>query len=92
VKDHFARPLVLIQPPLPAIAAVQRARLQCGCAVYIGRRVDNHQAATGAIACGDEHRELINRFNVALLDSLEHADDTPLLDVCDRLLLQAAAA
>lgn len=88
--DRFP-PKMLIQPPNPVLMVSERARLECGCSIYVGLRVDNWEVATGAVACTDEHAPLVNRANVLLFDSLEHPTDRPLVDVCEEFLIEAAA-
>lgn len=92
---------LMVDRDLPAVAlpsaerhyvtANQRARLSCGCAVYIGRRVDNGDVATVAWPCSNAHRKTIAvRFNDAMKDTLPSESTEPLIDVVARVLQEAA--
>jgi hypothetical protein len=67
----------------------ERAELNCGCKVWIGLRLDNHEVATDFEACSDDHQPLAERFNLALTDSLVNPSRRPLVDVVDELLVSS---
>lgn len=91
VIEQFPARLVLSRPN-PALLVNARAALPCGCAIYVGIRVDNHEYATLGRACSEEHERVVNAANVALFDSLIlNPTDRPLLDVVDEFLAEAAA-
>jgi hypothetical protein len=62
------------------------ARRACGCRVYVGVRADNGEAATVSRGCSEAHRQLMERFNMALQDSLVNPSKRPLVDVCEEIL------
>lgn len=64
----------------------RRASRKCGCQVLVGVRIDNHEAATFASACCTAHVALMERFNLALGDSLVNPTDQPLDQVVDEIL------
>lgn len=68
------------------VIGTQMARRECGCRVYVGRRSDNGEAASVSRGCGEGHRGLMERFNMALSDSLVNPSTRPLVDVCDEIL------
>lgn len=76
----------------PSLLVNQRARLECGCSVWIGLRIDKHESVTLAVPCRDGHRWLMGRFNDLFRWSLEDGGtDRPLIDVVDELLTEAAS-
>ena len=68
------------------------ARLGLGVAVITWPPGTRLLPATGAARCGDAHLSLIERFNVALLESLSAPTDRQLVDVVAELLGVAADA
>jgi hypothetical protein len=68
------------------VRGTEMARRSCGCRVYVGHRVDNGEAATVSRGCGEPHREFMERFNLALSDTLVNPTKRALVDVCDELL------
>lgn len=59
----------------------------CGCRVMVGIRTDIHETATAAVACKPEHAQFIERFNLAMADSLVNPRvGVPLVDVVDEIL------
>jgi hypothetical protein len=87
--ERLDEPKLLINPPNPVLGVKERAYLECGCAVWVGRRWDNLEIATSAGSCSPEHDDLINRFNVLLFDSLASPSDVEVVQVCEMLLEQA---
>lgn len=81
---------VLSGPRLPSLLTRSYAELPCGCRVYVGRRMDNAEAATGARCCSQGHVALINHFNLLLRESLVEPCGDELVAVCARLLDEAA--
>jgi hypothetical protein len=71
----------------PKVSGTQMAMRECGCRVYVGRRVDNGEAATVTRGCGPGHRELMREFRVAMINSLRNPTKRPLIDVVDEILM-----
>lgn len=78
-------------PDMPTLLIHHRASLDCGCGVFVGRRLDNGEAATGAEYCAETHRPLIERFNESMRASLMAVTDRQLIDIVAQMLLAAAA-
>lgn len=76
-------------PGKPLLLVNCCASLPCGCACYVGRRVDNQEAATGCMSCSPIHSGLIEHFNLLLMESLAEPLEVSLVDVCARLLDEA---
>lgn len=70
----------------PVLVSKERATLPCGCAVYVGLRVDTKEVATAAIPCKSDHRVLMEQFNSDLAKSLENPTDRLLVEVVNELL------
>lgn len=73
-------------PPNPDVAAKVRSVRECGCAVYVGMRLDTHEAATASLPCSPRHLDLIERFGVAFRASLMVPTDKTAVDVVDVIL------
>jgi hypothetical protein len=72
------------------ITTRERARLDCGCTVYVGR-TEAMEAATRASACCQEHTVLTDMFNALLTNALaEPARGRELVVTCAKLLTKAA--
>lgn len=72
------------------IRSRERAKLPCGCVLYVGR-TGSGDAATRTQACSDRHTVLVERANALLTE--EQAHPTPgreLVRVCQAVLSQAA--
>lgn len=84
-----------LQKPLPSadrhyVTGLEVARASCGCQVYVGKRVDNGDAATVAWPCGNDHRKTVMvRFNKAMADTLPSQSTEPLIDVVARILMDS---
>lgn len=75
----------------PTVLVNQRAHIECGCSVWIGLRIDNHETVTVGRPCCPEHTWMLQRFNDLMLWSLtDGGTDRPLIDVVDELLVEAA--
>ncbi len=81
---------VYCQPGPPMLVADKRAILPCGCFAAVGLRMDTREAAVGVSPCAPAHRALLERFSLALTDSLVNPTHRPLIDVVDELLTAAA--
>ncbi len=77
---------VYCQPGPPMLVANKRSVLPCGCFVAVGLRMDTKEAACGCSPCGLHHRGLMERFSLALTDSLVNPTARPLIDVVDEIL------
>jgi hypothetical protein len=87
--ERRGTPVILDDGVRPTVAAAWRAMLGCGCAIYVGRRVDNDEVATGAVPCSSEHRRLVNHATLLMRESLTEPSDELLVEVADRLLSEA---
>lgn len=70
---------VLSAPGTPRLLVSERARLECGCVCFVGRRVDTREVATAAAACWPAHDSLIQHFNLLLKESLVEPQARPLV-------------
>lgn len=77
---------ILPGPGHPVIVGKHFAEAPCRCRVYVGIRSDNKEAATLADSCSMDHESLMERFNLALTDSLANPTSRPLIDVVDEML------
>lgn len=75
----------------PGVVGKERAVAPCGCTCYCGRRTDNKEVASVAIACSDEHEASMDTFNKGLHDSLATPEDRPLAEVADEILAMVYA-
>lgn len=71
---------------LPPLLLNESAVTDCGCSVFVGLRVDTKEAMTVATPCSPDHTDLLERFNLALSDSLTNPGPRPLVEVCDEIL------
>lgn len=72
------------------VLSAVRAVLPCGCAAYVGERLDDGEGAVAALACSDEHHALMTTFMALIRASLETPLPVPLVEVCDEMLTIAA--
>lgn len=75
----------------PMVRANERAAMPCGCAVYVGVRLDNGEAFLGATACAPEHEDTMGAFMAAYFDSLAEPQDRPAVEVADEILTRVFA-
>jgi hypothetical protein len=87
--ERLSEGRLILNPPNPMLGVVERAYLECGCSVFVGKRLDNMETATMAASCSKEHDPLINHFQLLMRESLVDPQDKPLVEVCDDLLDQA---
>jgi hypothetical protein len=87
--ERLLFPKFILNPPNPSFGVNERAYLECGCQVFVGRRLDNYEVATMAASCSPTHDQLVNHFQMLLAESTVDPSDEPLVDVCERLLEQA---
>jgi hypothetical protein len=82
-----------VLPGPPPITDRERVSLDCGCTVIVGLRTDTTppEPAVACLRCGPDHLELMERFHLALTDSLVNPSARPLIDIVDELLEGAAA-
>jgi hypothetical protein len=71
--------------------AKERAIMPCGCAAYVGLRMDTHDPTLGATACCHEHRGKVHAFLAAYHESLERPSDRDAVEVADELLTRVFA-
>lgn len=76
----------LAYPGQPTLVVAGRVTLPCGCAVWIGWRLDNHEVATAAAPHSDDHVEMMIEYNKQFQESLENPTDRPLVDVVSEYL------
>jgi hypothetical protein len=74
-----------LAPGDPAIVG-HKAYIPCGCCVIVGLRTDTREAATTASPCSPEHLPLMERFNLALGDTLVNPSDRALIEVVNEVL------
>lgn len=75
----------------PVVLAESRAALPCGCQALVGRRTDTMEPVTVLLPCSFRHEPLITDTRKALQESLREAPSArPMVEVCDRLLAEAA--
>lgn len=68
----------------------ERAKLPCGCAMYVGR-TGTQEAATRTQACQEDHTIVVERANALLVEEQTHPTvGRPLSAVCSAVLSQAA--
>lgn len=67
----------------------ERAKLPCGCCIYVGITTDTHEATTGAQPCSLEHVLITERASQLIVESLSSPSNRLLVDVCATLLTQA---
>jgi len=89
VEDFTPETKVLSQAGMPTLLCRWRASIECGCAVWVGIRADNQEAATGAVPCRGMHSPLIARYNTLMTASLHTPTPRPLIDVVAEILEQA---
>lgn len=75
----------------PPVVANTRAVAPCGCAVYVGKRLDNQEPFIGATACSDRHHGRMGDFLEAFKESLDRPEPTPAVEVADELLMMVFA-
>lgn len=91
IVERDLPPTPLPSPERHHVTATQRARLSCGCAVWVGKRVPDEQVATVTVPCCNDHRKTIGvRFNEAMRSTLPSQSTEPLIDVVARVLGDAA--
>lgn len=72
------------------ITTRERAKLICGCVMYVGR-VASGEAATRTQACCEDHTIVVERANALLVEEQTHpTTGRPLVAVCLDVLSQAA--
>lgn len=90
MQESYSYPKLLLEPPNPPFGIKERAYLECGCQVFVGKRLDKMETATMAASCSPAHDQLVTHFNMLLAESTVAPTDEPLVDVCERLLDEAA--
>jgi hypothetical protein len=80
-----------VHPGPPLTVANERAVMPCGCAVYIGLRMDTHEPTLGATACSDAHKGKVHAFLAAYHESLDAPSDRPAVEVADEILTRVFA-
>jgi hypothetical protein len=75
----------------PMVRANERAIVECGCAAYVGVRLDTGDPTLGATACSHEHREKVHAFLAAYHESLDDPSDRPAVEVADEILTRVFA-
>ncbi len=71
------------------IVTQERARLPCGCTIYVGRSV-TQDAATRAQPCSERHMPLTDRANQLLMDEvMEKRKGKRLVVLCAQVLDRA---
>jgi hypothetical protein len=92
VEDFTPETKILAHPGQPTLLCRRRVTLpSCRCAVWIGIRADNQEAATAAVSCSDLHVGLMTTFNESMVKSLENPTNRDLVDVVQELLGEARA-
>jgi hypothetical protein len=81
---------IYVQEGPPMIVADKRAILPCGCFATVGLRSDTHEASVGGGPCSRRHARLMERFSLALTDSLVNPTRRPLIDVVDEILTEVS--
>jgi hypothetical protein len=79
----------LVIPGPPATVTTERAILECGCAAYVGQRMDNGEGAVIATPCSAEHRPLMAHFTLLYRESLVEPIAAPASEIAERLLDEA---
>lgn len=78
---------VFVQPGPPIIVARKRAVASCGCYVLVGLRTDTKEVAVSGSPCAPRHDHRMERFSLALSDSLVNPTNRPLIEVVDEILI-----
>lgn len=73
-------------PGPPAAVGRERAVAPCGCAVYVGKRLDNREPMIAATSCSDVHTGTMRDFLVAFEESLNRPEARPAAEVADEML------
>jgi hypothetical protein len=92
MKERLEHPQLLGSPGNPMVMVSEVASVSCGCRVFIGRRLDNKEAATVACVCVPGHRPKLEDFNRRFAATLPSDSVEPLVDVAERLLVEADGA
>jgi hypothetical protein len=69
----------------------ERVVLPCGCAIYVGIRLDHQGAVTASRACSKRHHALVQRADELIAHSAKRRKRTPAVRVAADALAQAAA-
>lgn len=70
----------------------ERAKLPCGCAIYVGISTETRRAATAGQACSEKHGVLIELASALLAARLQTPNHKKLMvDLCAEVLGEAAA-
>jgi hypothetical protein len=78
-------------PGPPMVRANERAIVPCGCAAYVGVRLDNGEMFLGATACSAEHEPKVGQFLAAYHESLDNPTDRLAVEVADEILMMVFA-
>lgn len=81
-----------LHPGPPMVRANERAIVGCGCAAYVGVRLDNGEPFLGALACRPEHEGKVGQFLAAYHESLDRPQARPAVEVADEILTTVFAA
>lgn len=76
----------------PVVMTDSRAVLGCGCAGYVGIRMDKGELVTVLRPCTPRHDGLMQRVQDALIASTRNPTGRPLVEVVDELLTATAVA
>lgn len=91
--DRLDPPRAWTFPGPPMMLSKERARIDCGCCVYITMRVDNREAGSNTSSCSPEHRPMLEEFNDRWKKSIEEAPQPrPAVEVAEEMLMEVAAS
>lgn len=80
---------IITRPGLPKLLIVETALLPCGCGAHVGIRLDKQEPTTGTFQCSEEHRAMMDHFQLLLRESLVEPGPELLIDVLLSLLDEA---
>lgn len=72
----------------PPLLSKERVVLDCGCAAYVGLRMDRSPPEEAMVtkACSEDHLEKMSDFIKRYIKSLEEPQDRPAVEVAEELL------
>lgn len=67
----------------------ERALLDCGCSIFVGRRSEDRQVATATQACSEEHQPMVEMAGAILMRITMTPRPRPMVDACVEALNEA---
>lgn len=87
--EHFAPQMIRGGNGGPTLLAQSRAYVECGCSVFVGTWLHNHEPGVGAAMCS-EHADLAQAVNEAYLKTLDDPTDRLAVEVAEEVLTTVA--